>query len=141
MKVFTRADDKIADCSYRITQEGIATLLPYLDTNTLIELTKDDLITLTSRELIHHEELKEATIERLKQVPSGSCVCVYRDKGDEEDDDKREEKMVIPICCWKGMSTLRAFLQKSERMHFLRICGVDTAEMGKFDNSKEKKMS
>lgn len=126
MKVFCKADDKVAECPYRIAQEGIATLLPYLDSKNLVRLTKNELIALMQRELIAHEELSPETVERLKLVPSGSCVCVYRDG---EDGD--EQKMVIPICCWKGMNTLRAFLQKSERIHYLRMCGVDTTNLGK----------
>lgn len=122
--MFCRADDKVADCNYRIAQEGLPSILPYLDPELLICLDQDEIITLMKHEITFHELLRTETQEKLKTIRGGSSVVIHRktDAG---------QNMLMAICVWKGKDTLRPFIAKSERIHFLRICGVDTVELGK----------
>jgi len=122
--MFCRADDKVADCNYRIAQEGLPSILPFLDPEILIYLDQDEVITLMKHDITFHELLRVETQEKLKTIRGGSSVVIHRKANSEKD-------MIIAICVWKGKDTLRPFIAKSERIHFLRICGVDTMELGK----------
>lgn len=45
-----------------------------------------------------------------------------------------------PICKlelvgWKGNSSLRAYIQKPDRIHYLRLCGADVSKYGTLHDS------
>jgi len=42
VRLFSKIDDKVCDCKYRITQEGLATILPYLDKDILVQINKEE---------------------------------------------------------------------------------------------------
>jgi len=48
--------------------------------------------------------------------------------------------MTIETVGWKGKDTLRAYIPKNERLHYLRLVGADTSrwEVNKFEEKKEK---
>jgi len=40
---------------------------------------------------------------------------------------------------WKGKSSIRAYIPKSERVHYLRLCGADVSkfEVNKFEKERQ----
>jgi len=45
-----------------------------------------------------------------------------------------------PVCSlqlvgWKGAVSLRVYIPRNDRMHYLRLCGVDVAKFGKNTNT------
>jgi len=127
VRLFAKIDDKICDCGYRVTQEGIPTLLPYLDPNSLVEISKEELKKLLLAEDHSSDTFSEPVRQKLSTLPNGCCVVTYRESigGDQNND-----IMTLPIVCWKGSTSLRPFVSKNEKIHFLRICGIDTSPLG-----------
>lgn len=41
-------------------------------------------------------------------------------------------KLSVGVCAWKGLNSLRAYVAKNERLHILRLLGVNTQEFGKY---------
>ena len=48
--------------------------------------------------------------------------------------------MPVEFVGWKGKSSLRAYVPKNERLHYLRMIGEDTSmfETNKFEEKKER---
>jgi len=62
--------------------------------------------------------------ERLKTLNSGCCVLVIN----RDAEHNTGFPLTLPICCWKGKTSMRAYIAKNERNHFLRLCGADVTE-------------
>ena len=133
--MFSKIDDKVCDCKYRITQEGLATILPYLDKDILVQINKEEFKKLLL-DLNDHstESFSELVREKLNSLSNGCCVIIYNEPIFKINENDKAMIMTLPIVCWKGKTTLRPFISKSERTHFLRICGIDTSSLGMFIN-------
>ena len=62
------------------------------------------------------------------QYSTGSIAIVYDD-----------EDLKLGIVGWKGKMSLRAYVPRNERLHFLRLIGADTTpfEVNKFQTPME----
>ena len=58
--------------------------------------------------------------QRVEPLLIGSCILLF-----ESESQGDNEKLIVPMCGWRGKGTLRPYIAKNERIHFLRICGVD----------------
>lgn len=45
-----------------------------------------------------------------------------------------EEGLHIVVVAWKGKTSVRAYVAKCDRIHYLRLCGADLSKYGKFPN-------
>uniref|UniRef100_T1KL51 Uncharacterized protein n=1 Tax=Tetranychus urticae TaxID=32264 RepID=T1KL51_TETUR len=138
VRLFCRADDKVCDVGYRITQEGLSSLFPYLDKENMVTLNATELALIITQEMTRYEQLEESTRLKLSTLPSGCIVAIYCENLTSKCPNRGtiNHEMVVPLCIWKGKNTVRPFVSKSERIHFLRICGGDTKKLGalKFAN-------
>ena len=68
----------------------------------------------------------------LFQYSTGSIAIVYDD-----------EDLKLGIVGWKGKMSLRAYVPRNERLHFLRLIGADTTpfEVNKFQTPMEISVS
>jgi len=134
VKAFTRADNKGSTCDYRLAQEGCLSTIPFIQ-NRVVRPGKEDIIKiLQSSEIEKPPEIRNFTQElreTLNDIPTGSVAFVYKDP---------ESEMSIEMVGWKGKDTVRAYVPKSERLHYLRLVGADTSmwEVNKFEEKKEK---
>jgi len=134
VKAFTRADNKGSTCEYRLAQEGCLSTIPFIK-NRVVRPGKEDIIKiLQSSEIEKPPEIKNFTQElreEMHAIPTGSLAFVYKDL---------ESGMSIEMVGWKGKETVRAYVPKNERLHYLRLVGADTSmwEVNKFEEKKEK---
>ena len=40
--------------------------------------------------------------------------------------------MEIVFCGWRGKTSVRSFVSKDERSHYLRLCGVELSDIRKY---------
>ena len=61
------------------------------------------------------------------QFPTGSIAIVYDD-----------DELKLGIVGWKGKLTIRAYVPRNERLHYLRLIGADTTpfEVNKFQGPR-----
>ncbi|CAG0900422.1 unnamed protein product [Darwinula stevensoni] len=71
--------------------------------------------------------LNPTTQEKLNQIETGSVALVY------EADVEEEDKLSLYMVGWKGKASLKVYISKNDRVHFLRLIGADTS---KFENDK-----
>ncbi|GAB6033340.1 hypothetical protein CHUAL_013107 [Chamberlinius hualienensis] len=122
IKLFCRCDTNSTSATgFRLTQEGLPIIFPYLKSR-IVNLTKDDVIKVLSTNfptIDSYSDHVKTQLESYKE--SGSLALSYTDT-------ESEEKQYFVLCGWKGVATLRAYISKDERVHYLRLCGVDVSQ-------------
>ncbi|KFM70999.1 tRNA (cytosine(34)-C(5))-methyltransferase, partial [Stegodyphus mimosarum] len=98
----------------------------------MMEVNRDDLILLLTNEYPAHTLFSEETQKKLSKTDSGCLVLCYTGNKGAEDEFK------IELCGWKGNQTLRCYVPKVGRAHYLRICGVDVSEYEMREKKKFK---
>ncbi|XP_054721042.1 RNA cytosine-C(5)-methyltransferase NSUN2-like [Uloborus diversus] len=131
IRVLCRSENKDATCTFRLTQEGISTMLPFMRAR-IIDVCKEDIITLLSHEYPAHTLFTKDMQEKLSLIESG-CI-ILRFTGNKGADDEFR----IDLCSWKGNQTIRCYVPKVGRAHYLRICGVDVTDYEMRDKKKFK---
>ena len=126
VRLFSRSDDKVNPCGFRLTQEGLPSLFPYLNADKVVEIDTNDATKLLSSENVALDQFNEKYQKRLLELNSGCCVLVIK----RDVKENKDLSLTLPICCWKGKNSMRAYIAKNERIHFLRLCGADVTETG-----------
>jgi tRNA (cytosine34-C5)-methyltransferase len=72
------------------------------------------------------ESFSENTREQIGRVERGSLVLACEFMVDDGG-----PRCYLEVVGWKGAVSLRVYVQKNDRMHYLRICGMDTSKYGK----------
>jgi len=138
VKSFAKCENKGATCNFRLAQEGALMTIPFLGKR-MIYPTKKDLQTLLLSSDIDHPplltEMEPDTIRQLEALETGSVAFIY-----EEPKEKQESHLKLEIVGWKGKASVRAYVPKNDRIHYLRLLGGDTSkyEFNKFEAKREE---
>ncbi|KAJ3648435.1 hypothetical protein Zmor_020239 [Zophobas morio] len=135
VKAFVRCDNKNMKCAFRIANDGLESIYPYIGESRKVNIPKEDLITL----LLNTNPEKSPPIASLSEViqkqveglSPGSCVLIYK-----EEIEGSEEPLVIHISGWRGTTSLRCYMAQYSTVHLLRLLGGD---ISKYDVNKFKK--
>ncbi|MFH4973385.1 hypothetical protein AB6A40_000094 [Gnathostoma spinigerum] len=119
LKMFGSVNSKDTAQKFRLSQDGLRTLLPYMSKR-LFEVCSDDMCKIMrgheGREMVPRELVK--CDELLKQIDSGSVALFTNING-----------TMTPISVWFGAHTVAPYVNKEERMHMMRILGYDTSDL------------
>lgn len=132
VKMFVRCDNKNMKCAFRLAQEGLQTSNPFIGVQRRLQLEREDLI-----KLLHCTdptkppsitEMSENTQNNVKDLAPGSCVLKYS-----------EETFTIYAVGWRGVTSLRAYIDQNDTIHMLRLLRADLSlfEKNKFKKSDE----
>ncbi|CAL8141625.1 unnamed protein product [Orchesella dallaii] len=138
VKALARADKKWTPCDFRLSQEGLPSLSPFIKSRR-VQLPKQDLEAV----LLNDDDkdkppllelLSEETRKLVEPIERGSLVL---DIDLQVEDDGPLCK--LQLVGWKGTNSLRAYIQKNDRVHYLRLCGADVSkyEKNKFKEREE----
>ncbi|XP_007951453.1 RNA cytosine C(5)-methyltransferase NSUN2 [Orycteropus afer afer] len=108
------------DCAFRLAQEGIYTLYPFIKSR-IVTVSMEDVVTLLTQENPFFRKLSSETYNQAKTMVKGSIVLKY------EPDARKPGTLQCPIvmCGWRGKTSFRTFVPKNERLHYLRMMGVE----------------
>lgn len=108
------------DCAFRLAQEGIYTLYPFINSR-IITVTMEDVKILLTQENPFLRKLSSETYSQAKDLAKGSIVLKY------EPDPTKPDTLQCPIvlCGWRGKTSIRTFVPKNERLHYLRMMGLE----------------
>ncbi|XP_048224301.1 RNA cytosine C(5)-methyltransferase NSUN2 [Perognathus longimembris pacificus] len=108
------------DCAFRLAQEGIYTLYPFINSR-IINISMEDVKILLTQENPFFRKLSSETYSQAKDLAKGSVVLKY------EPDSARPGALQCPIvlCGWRGKASIRTFVPKNERLHYLRMMGLE----------------
>jgi len=138
VKSFAKCENKGAICNFRLAQEGALMTIPFLSKR-IIYPTKKDLQTLLLSSDIDHPprltDMEPHTLQQLNALETGSVAFVYK----EGKEGKGEPNLKLEIVGWKGKESVRSYVPKSDRIHYLRLIGADTSkyEVNKFEIKRE----
>ncbi|VDN50185.1 unnamed protein product [Dracunculus medinensis] len=117
LRMFGRVESKFVECRFRLSQDGVKVILPYI-TKRILNIDVEDMYNLlqTTGKFIPREKLKCS--EKLNLFTPGSLVLVCSIDG-----------MQNVVCTWLGSKTISPFVGKEESIHMIRMLGYDTTEM------------
>merc|ERR1719245_2858449 len=83
------------------------------------------------------EEMDAETQRQLAELNTGSVALVYEKT---EGGGQGENTLRINLVGWKGKASIRAYVPKNERVHYLRLIGADTSkfEVNKFQVKRDE---
>ncbi|XP_074064404.1 RNA cytosine C(5)-methyltransferase NSUN2 [Macrotis lagotis] len=134
IKVWSRNNDgEQFGCAFRLAQEGIYTLYPFINSRIIIVCIEDIKILLT-QENPFFSKFSSETHKQAKDMAKGSIVLKY------EPDAQKPDTLQCPIvlCGWRGKTSIRAFVPKNERLHYLRMMGVEVFREKRKEESTNK---
>uniref|UniRef100_A0A452I6X0 tRNA (cytosine(34)-C(5))-methyltransferase n=1 Tax=Gopherus agassizii TaxID=38772 RepID=A0A452I6X0_9SAUR len=135
IKVWSRnSDGEQFGCAFRLAQEGIYTLYPFINAR-IINVCIEDVKVLLTQENPFLSKFSSETHKRVKDLAMGSIVLKY------EPDPSKPDTLQCPIvlCGWHGKTSLRAFVPKNERLHYLRMMGVEVFKAKRKEENFESK--
>uniref|UniRef100_A0A8C6QQ69 tRNA (cytosine(34)-C(5))-methyltransferase n=1 Tax=Nannospalax galili TaxID=1026970 RepID=A0A8C6QQ69_NANGA len=108
------------DCAFRLAQEGIYTLYPFIKSR-IITVSLEDVKVLLTQENPFFRKFSSETFSQVKDLAKGSIVLKY------EPDTTNPDALQCPIvlCGWRGKASIRTFVPKNERFHYLRMMGLE----------------
>ncbi|XP_050718595.1 tRNA (cytosine(34)-C(5))-methyltransferase-like [Eriocheir sinensis] len=123
VKVLVRSDNKGSPCDFRLAQDGSRVLLPLINKRK-ISVTKNDLVIMLQNDDMEMPPeiatLDPNTQEQCKEHCTGAIAFLYKDDG-----------VKIELVGWKGNKSVRAYVAKNDRIHYLRLLGADTSKYEK----------
>jgi len=137
VKAFSLCDQKGAKSDFRLAQEGALMTIPFISKRKIYP-TRDDLeILLNNSDIDKPPEITDFSEEfqkSISDVETGSVAMIYEAK------EGVDAGLKVEIVGWKGKTSLRAYVPKNERLHYLRLIGGDTSkfETNKFTERKDR---
>ncbi|NXA33978.1 NSUN2 methyltransferase, partial [Eudromia elegans] len=135
IKVWSRnSDGEQFGCAFRLAQEGIYTLYPFIHAR-IINVCIEDVKILLTQENPFLSKFSSETQKKVKDMAMGSIVLKY------DPDPEKPDSLQCPIvlCGWQGKTSLRAFVPKNERLHYLRMMGVEVFKAKRKEEESESK--
>ncbi|CAL1544176.1 unnamed protein product [Lymnaea stagnalis] len=133
VKAFSRSPSPIVpDCDYRIAQECLGTLLPYI-AHRKVNVTKADAIIIISQENPFIGKLSEGTQKQLNDMSPGSAIFVFNPSEQEP-----SPSCEVVFCGWRGKNSVRCFGSRCDRAHALMLLGEDLNEINKRVEAEKK---
>ncbi|XP_018562848.1 tRNA (cytosine(34)-C(5))-methyltransferase [Anoplophora glabripennis] len=127
VKAFVRCDNKNMKCAFRIANDGLESVYPYIGNDRKVRIPKDDLITLLLNDDPQHSPpivtLSESLQQQVQDLSPGSCVLIYK-----EEEKSDGTPFVIHISGWRGTTSLRCYMDRHSTFHLLRLLGGDISK-------------
>ncbi|GFG38232.1 hypothetical protein Cfor_12224 [Coptotermes formosanus] len=131
VRSFVCCDNKSLERPYRLAQEGLHSIFPYIGSKRKVSVTKADLIKLLTNDDSslppETSTLDPSTQQQLTGISQGSFVLVY----DEEESPFSEQgipPLALVMVGWQGAKSTRAYIPLSDCVHYLRLCGADVSK-------------
>uniref|UniRef100_A0A8C9TKI4 tRNA (cytosine(34)-C(5))-methyltransferase n=1 Tax=Scleropages formosus TaxID=113540 RepID=A0A8C9TKI4_SCLFO len=121
VKVWSRNNDgEQFGCAFRLAQEGIYTLFPYIGAR-IVNVSVEDIKVLLTQENPYLNKLESDAYAQAKKLEMGSIVLRYQP----DQQNPSMPQCPIELCGWRGKTSIRAFVPRNERLHYLRMVGVE----------------
>ncbi|KAK9517428.1 hypothetical protein VZT92_014945 [Zoarces viviparus] len=121
VKVWSRnSDGEEFGCPFRLAQEGIYTLQPYIRSR-IVRVSVEDIKVLLTQENPYLSKLEDDAHAQAKKLVMGSIVLKYNPNTNNPE----QPQCPIQLCGWRGKTSIRAFVPRNERFHYLRLLGVE----------------
>ncbi|KAA0710639.1 tRNA (cytosine(34)-C(5))-methyltransferase [Triplophysa tibetana] len=121
VKVWSRNNDgEHFGCAFRLAQEGVYTLCPYIRAR-IVNISVEDVKVLLTEDNPFLHKLSDDAHNNAKKLEMGSIVLRYLPDPQNPD----APQCAIDLCGWRGKASIRAFVSRNERLHYLRMVGLE----------------
>lgn len=127
MKVIARSEADNVACHFRLMQEGIEALLPYISKRK-VAITQEDVIILLTQDRPFCSEFSSTTRDQLSSIEGQGCIVyLYEPTGPYS---KPEDTIGCRLifCGWKAKVSTRLQISKFDKAHYQVLCGAPTEE-------------
>jgi len=135
VKAFVRCDNKNMRCPFRLANDGLESIYPYIGESRKVNIPREDLIILLTNNNPQRSPpistLSKIIQDQVENLSPGSCVLIYT-----EDAKNSDVPLVLHISGWRGTTSLRCYTTQHSTVHLIRLLGGD---LTKYDISKFKK--
>uniref|UniRef100_A0A8C4NAH6 Uncharacterized protein n=1 Tax=Eptatretus burgeri TaxID=7764 RepID=A0A8C4NAH6_EPTBU len=118
----SNSDMESSGCMYRLSQEGIYTILPYISSR-IMAASYEDVLVLLTQENPCLSKFSPELRSQAKEFGIGSVLLKYQ--LNQERDDSSSCPLVM--CGWRGKISLHCFMKRNDRLHYLRLLGVNVS--------------
>lgn len=121
MKLFTRAE---SEAGFRICQDGVSEILPFIKEDLKVDINKDDLVNLLKIRSVPIDRLSEKLKSHVEtKVKQGSFIMVYTHTNNTD----AGEQLRMPLVAWKGYSSVTLYVTDTYRVH---LCALAQLKIG-----------
>lgn len=120
MRLFARA---ATDAGFRICQDGVNDILPYVKDDLKVPINRDDLVTLLKTRAVGADELSSR--EQLQsKVKPGSFILMYK----HEDTTGNQQSFMMPLVAWRGERCIALYVSNTFRVHLCALVQLNISE-------------
>lgn len=117
MRLFSRA---ASETGFRLCQDGVNEVLPYITKELMVDIDRDDLIALLKARTVPFDVFSCSS--RVKdKIKLGSFILLYRHQAVK----KNEETCVTPLVAWRGEYTVSLYVTNTYKIHLAALVGID----------------
>lgn len=123
MRLFSRAQ---TEAGFRICQDGVAEILPYIKDDIKVPISKDDLVALLKARSVQFDSLSSA--QHVKDnIKQGSFILIYKHQQQADELDEQTATTEMPLVAWKGERTVALYVSNTYRVH---LCALAQLKIG-----------
>ncbi|XP_064398499.1 RNA cytosine-C(5)-methyltransferase NSUN2-like isoform X2 [Halichondria panicea] len=133
IRLLSRYDHQRTSCTFRICQEGVESILPYV-TSRSVPMTQSDLVMVLSQPNPLTTELSQLAQDALELLDLGPVLFKYSPPPATDavatcsDSDKFVLTCPMSLSGWRAGKSVRLFVDKVYRYHFLSMLGEEPQE-------------
>lgn len=120
MRLFSRAD---TSAGFRICQDGVNEVLPYIKDDIKVSINRDDLVALLKSRAVSWDLLSNGEHIR-DNIKQGSFILIYKHR---ESETSEGESFEMPLVAWKGEWTVALYVANTYRIH---LCALVQLKIG-----------
>jgi 16S rRNA C967 or C1407 C5-methylase (RsmB/RsmF family) len=140
VKMFFRNEgDGTVKCKYRIVNEGLSTISPYLSDKRVISVTFNDLKVLLEEDYPHLLGFCDETKKALEELDQGSCLFRFIPSESDNNNDECLIRSKLELPVWKARTSVNLLMKKAEKRSLAwRLLGkeLDEKKTRKSENEK-----
>lgn len=106
MRLFMKAE---TESGFRICQDGINEIVPYIRADLKVSLSKEDLIALLAHKAVPFDRLSSSD-HLTNKLRVGTCVLIYQHSSD-------ELTIEMPLVAWRGERSLALYVSNTYKLH------------------------
>lgn len=109
MRLFSRAE---SEAGFRICQDGVHEILPYVKRDLIVPINKDDLVSLLAKKTIAFEHLSSEDHFK-NRLKLGSCILMYT----YQNANVQVDRIAIPLVAWRGERSVALYVSNTYKIH------------------------
>lgn len=114
MRLFSRAS---SEAGFRLCQDGVAEVLPYITNDLKVNINKDDLIALLKSRTVPFHVF--SCPEKIRDdIKLGSFILIYQQEA------STKKPLQIPLVAWRGESTVSLYVTNMYKVHLAAVVDV-----------------